>query len=171
MGYNTIKIKKYSDVIEEYEVVAALSPGHLVEVTSALKVQKHSTAGGNSLPMFALEDELQGKDIDDNYAAGDQAQIWIPGRGDQVYAVLSDGETIAAGDFLESNGDGTLRKHIADTATWDSDDAGTITVEPLKIIAQALEAKDLSGSSGEGSAGESYISPLGYDKRIVVRIV
>ena len=42
-----------------------------------------------------------------------------------------------------------------------------MTVYPLQIVAQSLEAKDLSGSSGE----EESSGALGYDKRIRVRIV
>ena len=170
MNYNTIKLKKYSDVIEEYNAAAAITPGMLIQMTTADKVQKHATAGGNILPMFALEDELQGKGIDDNYATDDKVQCWIPGRGDQVYAILSDGETVAVGDFLESNGDGCLQKHVPDS--WESADAQAAnTINQAAIVGIALEYKDLSGSSGEDSAGESNDSVLGYNKRIAIRII
>lgn len=141
MAYNTIKIKKYADIIEELVANAAITPGMLVEIMSTGKVRAHATSAGNAVPMFALEDELQGKDIDEAYAAADQVQCWIPGRGDMVYALLADGENVAIGDFLTSNGDGYLKKFIGG--------ASTLEDYPLEIVAQAREAIDRSGSSGE----------------------
>lgn len=165
MAKNTIKIKKYVDIIEEMVANAAITPGMLVEEMSTGKVRAHATAGGNAIPMFALEDELQGKAIAEAYAAADPVQVWIAQRGEQVYAILADGENVAIGDPLESNGDGTLKKHVADTESFESNEAGSITVYPLQIVGFALEAVDLSGSSGEESSGD-----LGYDKRITIRV-
>lgn len=150
MAKNTIKIKKYSDVIEEYEANAAITPGHLIEVMSTGKVRKHATASGNCLPMFALEDELQGKGIDEDYAAADQVQCWIPGRGDMVYALLKDGQSVVIGDFLESAGDGTVQKHVVDS-TGDY---------LFPIIGMAMEAVDMSDSS--------TVDPSG---RVIMRII
>jgi len=160
MAYNTIKIKKYSDVIEEITATeVAITPGSLLELDSAGTVQAHSTAGGTVLPMFALEDELQGKGIDDNIAASNKIQVWIPGRGDQVYAILQDGEDVSIGDFLTSNGTGSLKKLTVDSAGG---------LEPVNspIVGVALEAVNLSDSSGGESSGA-----LGYNKRIKVRII
>lgn len=163
---NTIKVTKYSDVIEEKVAAAAITPGMLLELTSAGKVQAHSAAGQNVLLRFALENELEGEDIDDAYASDDQVQVWIPGRGDIVQAILADGNNVSIGDFLESDGNGYLQKHTADTESWGVSEAGAITAYTNQIVGQALEAKDLSGSSGEESSGE-----LGYARRILVRII
>lgn len=143
MAKNTIKLKKYTDVIEEFVANAAITPGHLVEVMSTGKVRVHATAGGNVLPMFALEDELQGKGIDDAYAANAPVQVWIPNRGDIVNCLLKDGQNVAIGDFLESAGDGTVQKHTADVT--DSDDATTVLGN--QIIGVAVTAVNMSGSS------------------------
>jgi hypothetical protein len=149
MSYNTIKIKKYSDVIEEYEAYEALSPGMLVEPRPGYEtIRKHATEGGNAVPMFALEDELQGKDITDAYAAGDKVQVWIPGRGDVVYAQLEDEQEVAIGDFLESNGAGYLQKI---TNVEISSQAADI-VYPLQIVGVALEKLELSSLSAAGSS-------------------
>jgi hypothetical protein len=169
MAYNTIKIKKYLDIVEEYEANAALFPGHLVELMSTGKIRKHATAEGTVLPMFALEDELQGNDNDTAYAAADRVQVWIPNRGEIVLAVLKDGQNVAIGDFLESAGDGTLQKHVNDEDSWESNskqEPGNVTVIPQVIVGTALEAVDLSGSSGEEDSGA-----LDWDKRILVRII
>ena len=167
MAKHTIKLKKYLNVIEEYAAAAVITPGELLELTSAGTVQAHSVEGGNVLPMFALEDELQGKGIDDDYASGDRVQCWIPTRGDVVNAILEDGETISIGEAVESNGTGYVQAHAVDT--YDSDDAGSIYGN--QIVGISLEALDLSGSSGEGSAGESSVGTLGYNKRLQIRIV
>lgn len=159
MAKNTIKLKKYSDVIEERLATGTPTPGMLLELTSTDKVQAHSSAGGNVTPiMVALEDELQGNGIDDNYVANNPVQVWIPGRGDQAYMILADGENVAIGAELESNGAGNLRAHAAGSA-------GELEY-PNSIVAIALEALDLSDSSGGESSGA-----LGYNKRIKVMII
>lgn len=146
---NTIKVKKYSDVIEEIVAGGTITPGMLLELNSSDAVVAHNSAGENQLPMFALEDELQGKEITDNYASADKVQVWIPGRGDQVYALLADGQNVSIGDFLESAGDGTLQAHAADSAA----------VPTQAIVGVALEALDLSASANTAAG------------RIVVRII
>lgn len=171
MPKNTIKLKKYLDVINEYTATAvAITPGMLIELITGCVVQAHSNEGQNVLPMFALEDELQGKGIDDNYAASDKIQCWVAVRGEEVYAILEDGETVVCGDFLESNGAGLLQKHTPDSA--DSDDA--ITVYSNQIVGIALEAVDLSTSSGEASSEgpglESSVETLGFNRRIKIRV-
>ena len=140
MAY-TIKIKKYSDHIEEIVAGGTITPGHLIAEGSGGTVAVHGSAGQNCIAMFALEDELQGNDIDDDYSSGDQVQCWYPYRGDQVYCILADGEDIAIGDLLESAGDGTVQKHVASSA-------GAVEY-PLAVIGQATHALDMSGSAGE----------------------
>ena len=154
-------------VIHEKLASAAFYPGHLLELDSSDELKKHDSAGQNVAPiLFALEDDLQGNTIDDAYADDDRVRAWQPRAGDQVYAVLADGQNVSANDLLESNGDGTLTKYTAD-AHIDSDSfAGTFTVYPRQIVAKADEAVDLSDSSGGESSGV-----LGYDKRIRVTIV
>jgi len=142
MAKRTIKIKNYVNIMEEKVANAAITPGHLVELMSTDKVRVHATAGGNAFPMFAVEDELQGNEIGDAYAADDQVQVWVPQRGDEVYALIKVGQTIAIGDFLESAGDGTLQKHTADAA--DSNDS--INILSAQIIGIALEAVTVASS-------------------------
>jgi hypothetical protein len=150
----SIVLKTFGGVIREEAIAnAILTPGHLVELLSTGKIQKHGTAGGSAVERaFAVEDELQGKTIRDNYAANSRVQYNIFRSGDNVLAILADGENVVVGDKLESAGAGTLRKVVADTS------AGTIKVQ--SVIAVALEAVDMSGSSG--------VDPSG---RIAVRII
>ncbi len=132
MAYNTIKIKKHSDVVEEYVASATITPGMLLELGSDGKVKPHSQAGKTCEKMFALEDELQGKGIDDDYKIGDKVQCWIPGRGDVVYAIQDTSEIVTIGEFLESAGDGTLQAVIPE-----SDSGATY---PDSVVGVAIEA-------------------------------
>jgi hypothetical protein len=165
MSYNTIKIKNYVNVFEEMNAAAAIYPGMLVEQTpAAATVRKHATSGGNAIPMFALEDGLQGKSIHQAYATGDRVQVWIAQTGDQVYALIADEQNIAIGDPLESNGAGFLTKHTVET--WNSADAQVAnTVYSYPVVAVALEALDLSGLSTQGT------SDAPFRQHIKVRIV
>jgi hypothetical protein len=162
MKHNTIILKNYLNVFDEFISAAIVTPGELLEFTSAGLVQDHSTAGGNVGPvMFATEDALQGKSIWDNYASGARVFVWTPQRGEEVYAILKDGQHVEFGSFLESAGGGYLQLHVADPG-----DSTTGTVQRA-IVGVAMESKDLSG---ESSAVESE-GDLATNQRIKVRIV
>lgn len=154
MAYNTIKLSQNSNIFMEKDAVAAITPGMLIELTSADKVQAHSGANGNALPMFACESELNGKGIDDAYVADDKVKALIPQRGDRVYALLEDGHNVAIGNFLVSNGDGYLQPFTGGSAATED--------YPLEIVAMAIEAVDRSTSSG----GDTNVTG-----RIVVMVV
>jgi len=151
MAKNTVILKNYSDIFEEYVAAGVITPGMLVEVKSATTCGFHDVAGGNAIPMFAIEDALQGKGIDDNYAATDPVRVWIPGRGCQVNAILEDGEDAHAGDFVVSAGNGKVK-------VYDVESTGDYT--PLQIIGQVLKTVDMSDSS--------TVDP---DGRVQIRIV
>jgi hypothetical protein len=162
MKYNTVTLKNYLHVREEYVAGGTIIPGMLIELTSAGQVQKHSGAGKTTIMMFAIEDEAQGHGINqnlaiDNYNAGDKVQVWIPTRGDIVYALLNDEEVVVIGDFVESAGNGLLRKVVRTNDSWESADAnpggGLHTLYSQHIVGQVLEAKDLSAlDNSESSA-------------------
>ena len=88
---------------------AAITPGELVEVNSAGAVAAHSTAAGVAAGGFAFENELLGKGIDTDIAAGDQVPVGYFHSGAIVNAFLDVSQTIAAGDALESAGNGNLQ--------------------------------------------------------------
>lgn len=133
---------------EEIVAAAAITPGHILERATATStegkgnVQVHSTADGCAAGfLVAKEDSLRGRGIDDDYAADDPVACWIPKKGDQGYCLLKDGEDIAIGDKLVSNGDGTLKER----------EGASDGEVPQSIIAIALETRDLSSSSGADS--------------------
>ncbi len=162
MSKNTIKLKKYVDINVEYKASAALSPGHLIELHTDGKVRKHAASAGPVLPMFALEDELRGRTIDEAFATDDPVQCWVVVRGEEVYAVLAHGEIITIGNFLMSAGDGTLKKYSNEESSL-----GT-SVDKHVIVGVALEAKDLGSSAASGyGTGDTP----GEGSRIKVRII
>jgi hypothetical protein len=150
MAKNTIKVRKFSDIQDEHKADAVITPGMLLEIT-ATGVKKHATAAGKHAFLFALEDELQGKTIDEDYVAADRVQVWVAGRGDIVNAILEDESTIAIGDFVESNGEGLVQ-----------------AVSGSYPIGVALEAVNLSTlpEGSESSAGGIYHNP-----RILIQII
>lgn len=151
MAKNTIKVTNYSNVRIEKVADAAITPGSLLEFTSTGTVKEHATAAGKHAFMFAIEDELQGNGINDDYAAGDRVQVWIPGRGDIVYALLEDEANIAIGDFVESNGEGKVQEYTSGV-----------------IVGVAVEAVDLSSlpEGSESSEGGAY-----YNPRVLIQII
>lgn len=136
MAIKTIVVKG-EGIRYEALAVAAITPGNLVEFTSAGKVQKHSTAGGNAERAFAVEDDDQGSGIDTDYDADDLVQYEIFRPGDVVWAKLKDGETVAKGGFVESAGTGEMQAYVAD-----SNDVAQDT-----IIGVSLDTLDMSDSS------------------------
>jgi hypothetical protein len=135
---NSVILKRYNKIEIEKVAAEAITPGHLVELTSDDEVQKHSVEAGNVVPMFALEDGLIGNPITTDIVADETCMVWIPQRGDEVYAILTTSQTVVIGDLLSSKGDGTLKKHVPEAS--DYYEATDVTVKPLQIVAQAIEA-------------------------------
>lgn len=139
MTYRTIQ--QTGGKVFEKQAAAALSPGMLLELASTGKVQKHAGAGLAVSPVLvASEFGERGGTVADAYATNDQVKLIACGGGDVVVMLLANGENAAIGNKLESNGDGYLRVLDSDTS------AGTIKVG--SIIGSALDALDMSGSSG-----------------------
>lgn len=149
MAKQTIKLKKYVDIINEYNAEAAITPGMLLEVTTSGTVQKNAVAGKTCAKMFALEDELQGKTIADDYAIADPVQCWSCVPGEEVLAWLADGEDAPIGAKLVSDGTGKLA--VLTVALAGAEEF---------VVAEALEAVDMSGSAGEDPAGRIKVRIL-----------
>jgi hypothetical protein len=115
---------------ERVATAVAITPGELLEIDNGTdNVQAHSTAAANAQRMFAVENEVVGKGIDDDYAASDNVLYEVLYPGSEVYALLpASAAAIVRGDFLESNGDGTLRKVAASAATSEAQRQGVIAV-------------------------------------------
>ena len=145
MAFKTITIKG-DPVIGERKAAAAITPGFLLELNTSDKVQKHATAGGSAYAMFALEDENQGKEISDAYTTDNECLFGMFRPGDEVNALLANGEDASVGNKLESNGDGYLRVVDSDVSV------GDIGIQ--SIVCMVLVALDMSGSSGVDPASQ-----------------
>lgn len=145
MSKNTIALKfRSQELRKEYQAGGTITPGHLVQIGSDGKAVVHAVAGGNQRKAFAVEDELQGNDINDNYTVDNMAQVDHFSNGEEVYAWLQGESTaVVIGDALESAGDGTLRKHVQP----DLEVSGAAPDLQLnQIVGFALEAVDVSAS-------------------------
>lgn len=109
---------------EGLAAAAGILPGMLVEGVPGGDVVPHATAGGVATPSFARPNEVIGKGIDDAYADGDTVLYGVSQSGHEVYGWIADGENIAAGDYLESAGDGTFV----------AVDTGTALVKALETV-------------------------------------
>ncbi len=96
---------------KELAAAGTITPGMLVERDSSDEFAFHSGEGEPHGSAFAVEDELQGNDIDDDYLIGVRVQVNYQQKGNEVMAWLAPdlaGTPIVIGSFLESHGDGDL---------------------------------------------------------------
>lgn len=117
----------------------AIVPGMLLEELAAGTVQEHSGAGLNAQRLFALNNPSNGGTIDDAYAVGETVRYGAAHQGQPVFGLVGVVAAIVIGDALESAGDGTIQKAVADAATD--------TAQRDAIVGYATEAVDNSGGS------------------------
>jgi hypothetical protein len=123
----------------EAPAAGAITPGHLIAYNSSGSFVVHPTAAVATNKIFAVEDDHNGKGIDDAYATNDYVQAEELHAGCDVNALVAAGHAaIVRGALLESAGNGTLR---ALTGNFP--------------IAKALESVD---NSGGGTAARIKVS-------------
>jgi hypothetical protein len=93
------------------EAVAAaiIRPGHLITLNNALAAIPHNEAGQEVPSAWAVEYDLTGRGIADNYAIGDQVVYHVLPEGARVNALIAANVATTLGAKLSSNGDGTLK--------------------------------------------------------------
>ena len=139
-GRNSIVLKGHY-LRKEGKATVAVKPGMLVQWDAAIDAVKPQLAGapsgtqGATRKAFALENDLVGQGIDDNYDIGDTVQYGVFQRGAEVQALLATGNNVAIGGAVVSNGAGNLK--IAATNYGDDDE---------EVVGYAMEA--LNNSSG-----------------------
>jgi len=118
MTVKTIVLKGNDLVIRKESIaLGTITPGMLIERATG-GVQAHAGAAKSAQTMFAVENEVVGKGITDNYATSDTVLFGVFPPGTEIYAVVSG--SVALGEFLESDGAGGLRKAATDAATDDT---------------------------------------------------
>lgn len=119
MTVKTITLKGNDLVIRKEAIAdAAITPGMLLELT-ATGVKKHAGAGLNAQKMFAVENEVVGDGIDDDYATNDTVLYGIFPPGSEVFAIAG-AAGVTALDYVESDGLGGLDDLTTSAATADT---------------------------------------------------
>ncbi len=129
---NTIFIKTYSNNRDEKVAAGTILPGMLVELDSSGLVQAQSTAKAQPAMAFAVESDIQGDPITTAYVSTERVAIMHALPGDEINAVITTGEDLVIGDFLEATGDGKLREET---------DGVRIAVASEDTIATGLTSK------------------------------
>ncbi len=107
MTVKTIVLKG-AGIRKELIGASAITPGELVERTASNTVQAHSSAGAQAQRAWAVENEVVGEDIDDDYATLDTVLFEIHPPGSEIYGWITT-DDITRGDLLVSNGDGSMK--------------------------------------------------------------
>ena len=123
------------------KVAVSIMPGMLLARDAADTLIPHGAAAANvGSRMFAIEDDLQGKDIDDAYAALQECTYVTAVRGALINALVApSAAAVVIGSFVESAGDGTVKIVAADVATD--------TAQRNAIVGFAREAVDNSANA------------------------
>lgn len=127
MAKRTIKLLGEPIQNEDYKAAEAITPGHLVDLDGSFNLIKHASSGGKTQRWFALEREELGSDIDVAYAVNDYVKVGSFAPGTRVNALIASGVNVNPGDFLESNGDGTLKAGTTNPVALSLDDTGAVT--------------------------------------------
>ena len=136
---NTIVLKG-KPLRKEAPAGAAVTPGDLVDFSSGDLI-RHANAGQNAAPRFAVENDLIGSGITDNYASGFTMRYVMSSPGDEVYGLLASGQNVSQGAFLESAGNGSLQAYTNQSGQ---------NVYVAAIVAVAAEDKDNSSGDATG---------------------
>ena len=117
MAYRSIAITS-NQPPKEGIAYGTIYPGMLLERTAtANQVQPHTDDRGRVYGnLVAVEDSLQGNDVNDAYTAANQCffKSFLP--GDEILGYVGIGTSIAIGDQLCSNGAGALEKFTQDSS-------------------------------------------------------
>lgn len=108
---NTAVLKRRGGFDEEYNCDVALYPCMLVQMNPNGDggVMPHATPGGRAERMIAKEDALQGLWFADQYTVGSIVSVYQATPEEEVLFCCNAGcPAIAMGQFLTSNGDGTI---------------------------------------------------------------
>lgn len=111
-----------------------IKPGMLLNVDNQGRFIPHAVAAGQASAIFARENSLAGRSIDQNYVQHDTVLAWNAQSGDWIYALLETGNNVALGALLESNGEGLLQAQSGNFS-----------------VARALEAVNATGGPATGT--------------------
>lgn len=108
-------------MVNDLAASEAITPGHLVDRFNnggIIRWRKHATAGAAVAKAVALNHSMANKGVSDAYAANDLVEVALLQPGSSAWMFIASGQNIAAGQKLESAGDGTLRAFASGTVLF-----------------------------------------------------
>lgn len=94
-------------------------PGHLVLDNGSGEWKNHDAAGAGGYFHIADMNIFEQKSVSDALTIGQSSGAFYPRDGETYNVVLAASQTIAVGDALTSNGDGTVKEATTTGATPD----------------------------------------------------
>ncbi|MCK5018786.1 MAG: hypothetical protein KAS32_17115 [Candidatus Peribacteraceae bacterium] len=105
-----LQVSTYSPVVE-LMATATIKTGMLLKQEANDTVIPHVDILGPGQALFAVENELGGKDIDTDYTSGQRVMCRVARPGDVVLCWLATNQDVTVGDYLASAGGGYLRQN------------------------------------------------------------
>lgn len=108
---NTIFLGGDFTEVNDLAAKEALTPGMLVERNNTggvIRWQKAATDVAGP-PAVVLNQSMNNKGVDDDYAIGDLVQVAILHKGAAAWCLIASGQNVSAGNLLGSAGGGTLK--------------------------------------------------------------
>lgn len=140
MGYRVVVIGPDKPVYNERTAAEVITPGMLVNPVAATTVEKNDLVGnGNHTVEVAVENDIFGGGLDDNYAIGDTVISQILRSGCEFYGLVDAAAlaitydayvTTVAGGFL---GVGTVANAIGKARTAVDNSAGGVPAR-LRVV-------------------------------------
>ena len=145
-GSNKIVLKGDFGMHEEGRLNAIAYPGMNVVMTADFSsLERHVyTPGGTDYvgtgtgitttkaPVKVLkEDALQGKTVDDAYAADDPGFIYIPQPGDMLQVLVLSGQNVDKGEGLSAGSDGKWVVDTTNAAVEATENSGLLSADTL----------------------------------------
>lgn len=138
---NTVFLGGDRTQIGDLAASEAITPGHLVDQfnnAGVIRWRKHATAGGACAAAVATNQSMLNLGVDTAYAANDLMEVSVLHKGATAWMFIASGQNIAAGNKLESAGNGTLRILAAGVALFKAlENKPNVTVQ-TRIRVEAL---------------------------------
>lgn len=137
---NTVYLGGPAVDVSDLAASATITPGFLIERfnnAGVIRLKAHSTAGGAAQTMVALDHAMANKGIGDDYSANDLVEACIGAPGSVFYMIVPSGQTIVAGNFLESAGNGKLRIYASGVRLFQALENVTATAD-TRIRAEVI---------------------------------
>jgi hypothetical protein len=131
-------------LVNDVSAGGAITPGMLIEryqiSAGVVGLRAHATAGGNTVPLVALNTPMLNKGVDDAYATGDLVEAAVGQPGATFWMLIGSGVNAVAGAKLESAGNGLLRLLAAGTPLFTAlvDTNNTAGPGSMRIKVEAL---------------------------------